>query len=157
MNSKLRIGIDFHGVITEKPSFFRDFSILVQEHGHSVHVLSGGPYSMVKDFLDAWGFKYVHIFSLVDYFASRGLVEYFENGNFKVPDNLWNKAKADYCYERRISVHIDDTPHYGLCFSTPFALYDKATSTAELYGRIIDFSHSPEQAILSLETVLQKH
>lgn len=74
-----------------------------------------------KNFLDAWQIKYTAIFSLLEHFASHGKVTYFENGNFKVPDDLWNKAKAEYCLEHNIDIQIDDTLEYGKIFQLRFA------------------------------------
>ena len=151
MDSKVRIGIDFHGVITEAPAFFRDFTALAIERNYEVHIISGGPYSVEKNFLDSWKIQYTQIFSLLDYFAARGQVEYFANGNFKVPDVLWDKAKAEYCLQHNINIQIDDTFNYGKSFSTPFCLYNAATATCEVGGKTIDFSKSPAEALDAIE------
>ena len=111
-SSKYKIGIDFHGVITASPAFFRDFTALAFDRDYEVFVISGGPYLVVKNFLDSWKIRYNNIFSLIDHFASRGQVKYFPNGNFKVPDELWDKAKAEYCLQNGIDIQIDDTPGY---------------------------------------------
>ena len=81
-SSKYKIGIDFHGVITASPAFFRDFTALAFDRDYDVFVISGGPYLVVKNFLDSWKIRYNNIFSLIDHFASRGQVKYFPNGNF---------------------------------------------------------------------------
>lgn len=152
--SDYKIGIDFHGVITVSPSFFRDFSRLVFEKGGEVYIISGGPYTVVKNFLDSWKIPYSEIFSLVDYFAGRGEITYFANGNFKVPDELWNKAKAQYCRQKGIAVQIDDTPAYGNFFSGPFCLFDAQSRSGEIGGRKIDFSSSPQQTWQEIENFL---
>ena len=45
MDSKrqLRIGIDFHGVITEAPAFFRDLTTLAFDKDYEIYIISGGP------------------------------------------------------------------------------------------------------------------
>ena len=106
---------------------------------------------MEKDFLQAWHIQYTQIFSLLDYFASRGKVEYFDNGNFKVPDELWNKAKADYCRENNIDIQIDDTASYGNDFSTPFCLYNPQTATCTIADKNIDFGKSPLATLKAIE------
>lgn len=150
-NSKLRIGIDFHGVITETPAFFRDFTALAFDRDYEIHIISGGPYLVERNFLDSWHIQYTRIFSLLDHFAARGQVEYFDNGNFKVPDALWNEAKAEYCLQNNISIQIDDTMSYGKNFSTPFCLYNKATASCEIGGKTIKFNESPVDALNAIE------
>ena len=147
----MRIGIDFHGVITEAPVFFRNFNALALNKGHEIYIISGGPHQVEKDFLKAWHIQYTKIFSLLDHFAARGKVEYFDNGNFKVPDELWNKAKADYCRENDIDIQIDDTARYGDDFSTPFCLYDPKTSSCTMTDGSIDFGKSPLSALEAIE------
>ena len=46
-SSKYKIGIDFHGVITASPAFFRDFTALAFDRDYEVFVISGGPYLVV--------------------------------------------------------------------------------------------------------------
>ena len=136
-SSKYKFGIDFHGVITASPAFFRDFTALAFDRDYEVFVISGGPYLVVKNFLDSWKIRYNNIFSLIDHFASRGQVKYFPNGNFKVPDELWDKAKAEYCLQNGIDIQIDDTPGYGASFSTPFCCYNPENRTCEVGGKVI--------------------
>lgn len=155
-DSKYKIGIDFHGVITEAPVFFRDFAALALDKGYEIYVISGGPHLVVQNFLNAWHIGYNHIFSLIDHFASRGQVKYFSNGNFKVPDELWNTAKAEYCLKNHIDIQIDDTPNYGASFSTPFCCYNPQTHTCEIGDRTIDFNTSPARSLEEIEHFLQQ-
>ena len=155
MVCSLRIGIDFHGVISENPTYFRDFSAVAYERGHTIYVISGGPYSVEKSFLDFWGIKYTEIFSMLDYFARRGQVEYFANGNFKVPDCLWDEIKGKFCRDNEIDIHIDDTLQYGKNFSTPFCWYDKKGKLCIADGKKIDFSVEPSETIKQLEAFVQ--
>ena len=138
-SSKYKIGIDFHGVITASPAFFRDFTALAFDRDYEVFVISGGPYLVV-----------------IDHFASRGQVKYFPNGNFKVPDELWDKAKAEYCLQNGIDIQIDDTPGYGASFSTPFCCYNPENRTCEVGGKVIDFNASPEQSLREVEEFLSR-
>ena len=93
---------------------------------------------------------YRNIFPL-EHFASHGKVTYFENGNFKVPDELWNKAKAEYCLEHDIDIQIDDTLAYGKNFSTPFCLYNAKTSTCEIGSKTIKFTESASDTLKEIE------
>jgi len=154
VSRKLKIGMDFHGVITEAPSFFREFTALAFDHGHEIHIISGGPYLVERNFLDTWKISYTTIFAMVDHFASLGQIEYFANGNFKVPDELWNKAKAEYCLANDIDIQIDDTPSYGDFFTTPFCWYNAAGRVCDLGNKIVDFSHSPEKSLEEIENYL---
>lgn len=153
-SKKLKIGIDFHGVITEEPAFFREFTALAFDRGHEIHIVSGGPYLVERNFLDTWKISYTRIFAMVDHFASLGQVEYFPNGNFKVPDELWNKAKAEYCLKNGIDIQIDDTPAYGIFFSTPFCCYNAAGKICDLGGKMVDFSKSPTASLNEIEKYL---
>ncbi|MBR1649069.1 MAG: hypothetical protein IJ689_05665 [Alphaproteobacteria bacterium] len=153
---KLRLGIDFHGVITENPVFFRDFCDLALSLNYEVHIVSGGPCQVEKEFLKAWHICYTELFCLLDYFASRGQIEYFENGNFKVRDELWNEAKAQYCAKHRIDIQIDDTARYFQSFTTPFCLYDAKKHSGRLNGHLIDFKQSPAQSLTTIEKILKE-
>ncbi len=151
----LRIGIDFHGVITSNPTFFRNFTALAISKGHEIFIVSGGPFLVEKKFLDAWHIQYTQIFSLLDHFASCGQVEYFDNGNFKVPDELWNKAKAQYCQDNNIDIQIDDTAHYGTEFSTPFCLYNPETASCTMPDSTsVSFNKSPATTLSEIEKIV---
>ena len=155
MVCSLRIGIDFHGVISENPAYFRDFSAAAYERGHTIYIISGGPYSVEKSMLDIWGIKYTEIFSMLDYFARRGQVEYFANGNFKVPDCLWDEIKGKYCRDNEIDIHIDDTLQYSEKFSTPFCWYREENKRCVVDGKKIDFSLAPEETLRQIEVVVK--
>ncbi len=154
MTVSSKIGIDFHGVITEAPDFFRDFTRLATVRGHEIYVISGGSAQMVRPFLENRGIVWQHLFSLMDYFADLGCIEYLAGGDFHVPEDLWNKAKADYCRRNAIDIHIDDTPAYGTFFVTPFCLYDKVGRTCCLGEREVDFGGSPVQALTEVENFI---
>ncbi len=153
----LKIGIDFHGVITASPKFFKDFTRLAQEQGFKIYIISGGPYQKVKDYLDAHEIKYDSIFALVDYFAAQGKVTYGENGRFEVEEDLWNRAKAEYCREHGINIQIDDSPEYGVAFSTPFCHYNSEKKVCEVDGHQIDFGVSPEQTLNLIGAYLKQN
>lgn len=154
MTASSKIGIDFHGVITAAPDFFRDFTRLASARGHEIHVISGGSAQTVRPFLENRGIVWQHLFSLMDYFADLGCIEYLAGGDFHVPEDLWNKAKADYCRDNAVNLQIDDTPAYGAFFVTPFCLYDSVRRTCRLGGREVDFGGSPVQALAKVESFI---
>lgn len=131
---KLKIGLDFHGVITDNPEYFKVFANEALRRGYEIHVISGGPKATIEKFLRQWGIKYTDIFAIVDYYDARGCVTFYENGEFKVPDKLWNCAKAAYCDENGINIHIDDTMSYSEGFTTPFCFM---TSRPDIAARRI--------------------
>lgn len=122
--SAIKIGIDYHGVITANPQFFKEFNTLALEQGIEIFVLSGGFEKDIAEFMQQKQIPYTFIWSLADYFNANKQLVYLPDGSFKVDNNLWNKAKADFCRQNGINFHIDDSVLYGEHFSTPFCLYD---------------------------------
>ena len=122
--SAIKIGIDYHGVITANPQFFKEFNTLALEQGIEIFVLSGGFEKDIAEFMRQKQIPYTSIWSLTDYFNANKQLVYLPDGSFKVDNNLWNKAKADFCRQNGINFHIDDSVLYGEHFSTPFCLYD---------------------------------
>ncbi len=138
MSRRIRIGIDYHGVITADPSFFRDFSRLALEHGCEVYVLSGGAKKDIQAYLERQGIPYSFIWSMLDYFAGKNMVTYLADGSFKVDDKAWNVAKANYCVAHKIDFHIDDSVLYGKAFLTPFCLYNFQNKNCKLDNKFFD-------------------
>lgn len=152
--NKFKIGIDYHGVITANPSFFKEFNRLALEKGCLIYILSGGRENEIRNYLAAHQIPFSVIWSILDYYDAQNQVLYLSDGSFKVDDDLWNKAKAEYCAQNGIAFHIDDSPLYGECFQTPFCLYDinhKACHTIQDQSLSINFSAPPAEV---LETIL---
>lgn len=148
----LKIGIDYHGVITDNPVFFKEFNTLALQKGIRIYILSGGRQAEIKEYLSAHQIPYSEIFSILDFYDAQNKVTFLADGSFKVDDELWNKAKAQFCLERGIAFHIDDSPLYGETFETPFCLYDNRTQSCQNTGIFIDFKKSPPDV---LEQILQ--
>lgn len=55
-----------------------------------------------------------------------------KNGEALVEGQTWNTAKAAYCKENGIDLHIDDSQIYQTCFLTPFCLYDAQENSCHL-------------------------
>jgi len=120
----LRIGLDFHGVIDKNPGLYRALSHLLVNNGHEVHIITGIPFMHLDmDWLTKWDIKYTHFFSVVDHHESKGTpIQYDEEGESpKIDPYLWDKTKAEYCAEKDINLHLDDSEVYGMFFSTPYA------------------------------------
>ncbi len=149
---KIKIGLDFHGVITDNPEYFKGFAEEALARGHEIHVISGGPKKTIAEFLKKWGIKYSRVFTIIDFYDARGQVTFFENGEFKVPAELWDSAKAKYCRDKHIDIHIDDTDRYSGGFTTPFCFYDGHTKHCRLANNtMINLSDTPEAGILAIE------
>lgn len=152
--AKLKIGLDFHGVINTAPDYFKDFAACALSRGHEIHVLTGGPYEKVKQYLHEHGIGYTRIYAILDDYERKGEVEFFENGEFKVDDILWDIAKAKYCVDNHIDFHIDDTKKYAKWFVTPFCYFDEIHQSCQAGPKVhIDFSSSPEKAVREIENL----
>ena len=148
MTTKIKIGIDFHGVINKNPTYFAELCSLAISKGYEVHIITGGPKDSVIEKLKTWNVEYNYIFAIVDYYTSRGEGVFLENGKFKIDDDLWDIAKSYYCREQGIDIHIDDDLRYFKWFSTPYCYYkndDKICVTND--GVVIDFSHSAQKTL----------
>lgn len=148
----LKIGLDFHGVINANPDYFSGFSDEALIRGHEIHIITGGPYKKVADYLKNYNINYTQIFSITDYYEEKGEVQYFPNGEIKVPDDLWNSAKAVYCLTNNIDIHIDDTALFSKDFKTPFCRYDGSEKKCFVDGGfVIDLSLNANIALDEIE------
>lgn len=146
--SRVKIGIDFHGVITCKPEYFSKFTQLAVARGYEIHIITGGPGEVIKKMLDDWHISYTSIFAILDFYDVLHKVKYFENGEFHVDNELWDTAKGLYCKEHDINIHIDDSTIYRQWFSTPYCLYDAEDACCSLAPqKCINFSEGPESAL----------
>lgn len=153
--NKLKIGLDFHGVINERPEYFAQFCFAALAKGYEIHIITGGPQDVVAAILDTCNIPYTKIFAIRDYYDALGEVEHFANGEFKIDDKLWDSAKAEYCSHNGINIHIDDSSHYAKWFSTPFCHYygDENKCITENKFKI-DFSLSAELALQEIEKLI---
>ena len=46
---------------------------------------------------------YTKLWCIFDYYEQRHQVEFYDDGSFHVDDELWNKAKAEYCKEQNLN------------------------------------------------------
>lgn len=153
---KIKIGLDFHGVITDRPEYFSAFSKAVKERGYELHIITGGPRKTVEDYLKSHNIYYTVVFAILDFYDAQGEVKYFSNGEFKVPDKLWNSAKAEYCLSQGINIHIDDGTQYEKWFTTPFCHYEAETNTCRIGDCVtIDLSKDADNVLCQIEEMLK--
>lgn len=145
-DTKSKIGVDFHGVINTRPDFFREFCREALKIGLEVYIISGGPRETILAYLNQYRIPYTKLWCIYDYYEQRHQVEFYDDGSFHVADELWNKAKAEYCKEQNICVHIDDSAIYGREFATPYCRYDEQANSCVLNGKQI-YLANPAQAL----------
>lgn len=145
-DTKSKIGVDFHGVINTRPDFFREFCREALKIGLEVYIISGGPRETILAYLNQYRIPYTKLWCIYDYYEQRHQVEFYDDGSFHVADELWNKAKAEYCKEQNVCVHIDDSAIYGREFATPYCRYDEQANSCVLNGNKISLDN-PAQAL----------
>ena len=145
-DTKPKIGVDFHGVINTKPDFFREFCREALKIGLEVYIISGGPRETILAYLNQYQIPYTKLWCIFDYYEQRHQVEFYDDGSFRIDDELWNKAKAEYCKEQNICIHIDDSAIYGREFVTPYCRYDEKANSCVLNGQQI-YLANPAQAL----------
>jgi len=67
-SSKIKLGIDVHGVIDAMPEFFAFMTDAFVKNGGEVHIITGGSWTdEMKSEIDSYGIKYTHVFSVYDF------------------------------------------------------------------------------------------
>ena len=154
---KLKIGLDYHGVITVHPEYFSKFAKDVLARKGEIHIITGGTKKEVVAQLKDWNIPFSKIFSIPDYYKAKGEVIYFSDGEYKIPDDLWDKAKAEYCNLEGINMHIDDSKEYVKWFTTPYCRYDGTNPQCVTEdGHIIDFNSPPSKVLNDIERIIAK-
>lgn len=132
-----KIGIDYHGVITHQPSFWKFMLGCVIGSGGEVHIITGGTLlgdeNPIINQLREWEIPYTEIHSVYDYLQSSEAptlegIRYFPDGTTqqKYADETWDVVKAEMCRKLNVDIHIDDTEVYGKYFTDiPFLFYKK--------------------------------
>lgn len=156
MTKQIKIGIDYHGVITANPEFFKKFNEYAIKNNCLVYIISGGYEKDIKKYMEEKNILYSKIWSTVDYYEALNEVEHFEDGTFKVEDALWDRAKAWYCATNKIDFHIDDSVIYGKYFTTPFCLYEIIEKRCFINGTHIDFNQNPDKVLKNILAQIKK-
>lgn len=118
MTTKLKIGIDIHGVADNYSAFFAQFTRLLVDHGHEVHIMTGSRRSLAMKEMEGLGLSFTHFFSITDHHEAMGTeVVNDAEGNPHMPASVWNPTKAEYAKRHGLQMVIDDSPTYGHYFS----------------------------------------
>ena len=126
--SKMKLGLDIHGVVDAMPEFFSFLTDSFIKNGGEVHIITGGRWDIeFEKQLNNFGIKWTHKFSVDDHLKE---IDSEQLGKIQFPDGTrqrkfkdeeWDSVKSDYCRENEITLHIDDTLAYNQYFTTPFA------------------------------------
>lgn len=128
----MKLGLDIHGVIDNKPEFFSELTHILVNSLNEVHIITGGSLESgeIERELKEMNIIYTHIFSVYDHLKKVGAKTNAELGiasRYPFPDETWNKTKAEYCEEHKIDMHIDDMKEYLQYFTTPYMLHKDET------------------------------
>jgi len=137
----MKIGLDYHGVITHQPQLWKFITNSIISNGGQVHIITGGTLRTIPnpilEQLNRWEIPYTKIHSVYDYLRETGAptltgIRTFPDGTTqtKYDDEVWDRVKGEMAKELGIHLHIDDTPQYGKYFnSIPFLLYNPSLDT----------------------------
>lgn len=138
----MRIGLDFHDVITAHYDFFKEMARLFVMNGHEVHIITGAKQEKLLKELEEYPIMYTHIFSIVDEcIKQREEVWHDDKGDPWVDNDTWNRMKAKYCKEKKIDIHFDDSETYGMYFHTPYCQFSLQGS---LKHKLLEENSDPE-------------
>ena len=153
-----KIGIDFHGVISDAPEMFAIFCEEIRKCGVKVFIITGGPEKDIIKYLHSHHIEYDDVWAILDYYDEKGHVAYFDDGSFQIPTEMWNRAKAEFCAKENIEFHIDDSSIYGQYFVTPYCKYDLNNGVCELRsGLQVDFKNPKKAACIVAEFIKERN
>ena len=154
--TKLKIGLDYHGVIDSNPAYFTDFCTIARNRGHLIYVISGAPKATITSKLQSMQLPYDFIFSILDYCLAIGKIEQTSKG-IMINNSVWDKAKAEFCKRCNVDLHIDDSTIYCRFFDNNYCLYNEQEKICQNQkGQIIDFNLIPSDTLDVLETIIEK-
>ena len=150
----LKIGIDFHGVISQNPEYFKELAHELIHRGHEVHIITGGPCQKIEQTLKEMEFCYTQAFAILDHYEEMGMVQHCNDGSFHIDDELWDSAKAKYCQDYNINLHIDDSKIYLQYFKTPYCHYEADAQICTLDGEpCLDFRCPVTEVVDDIENL----
>lgn len=122
----IKVGIDIHGCIDRHPEFFSFFTQAVviylskRQTQNQVHIITGSSWTPeIIELLEKYNIYYTDHFSVADYLLEKGeAVTWKDSKNPFFDNDVWNKAKAEYCERNKIDFHFDDSDSYGQYFKT---------------------------------------
>jgi len=109
-----KVAFDIHGVIDHDPSFFAWLSNRLRDKDYEIYIITGGRYAENARLLIKWGIYYDHFYSITDHHTSIGtpMLEGCKDGDMCIADEIWDRAKGDYCKKHGIHLIVDDTSRY---------------------------------------------
>lgn len=154
---KLKIGVDYHGVIDRNIDYFSLFCKKAKQRDHLIFIITGGPKLSVEQNLKKNKILYDMCFAISDYYQARGIIAQDKKGNLIIPENFWNMAKAEFCRRSKINIHIDDSIKYLNWFSTPYCYYDQKTNKGIVSPGIEFYFNNPVDEVLDkIEQIIYK-
>lgn len=154
---RLKIGLDYHGVIDVNTKYFADFCLEAKRRGHLIYIITGGPKTLIDNNLRNDNIPYDMCFAISDYYQAKNKIIQDKTGKFVIPENLWNIAKADFCRHSRVNIHIDDSLKYINWFSTPYCYYNKRNNKGYISpGLEIDFNNPVSEVLNKIEYITAK-
>ena len=155
--NKIKIGLDYHGVIDTNPQYFAEFCSLARHQGILIYIITGGQGLQIRQYLQDIKLEYDFIFSVLDYCYALGKTTQDAQGNIRINDEDWNKAKAEFCCQNNITLHIDDSNIYQEYFTTCYCLFDKQKNNCQIFKNIkIPFSDNPQDGLAQIISLLNK-
>lgn len=116
------IAFDLHGVFDTHQHLVDLATSLVKDKDSTVFIISGPPMHKILQELEELGLQrgkhYDIVLSVVDHIR-RVYPDYtYQDGRgyWRAPNLIWNRAKAEICYNEDISLLFDDSPEYGEYF-----------------------------------------
>lgn len=120
----MKIGIDYHNVITANPEYWSKFTKDMKKLKHKIYIITG--MSLDSDLmqkLEEFDIQYDRLFSITDYHFANQTDMVFDVGLPYMDDEKWDRTKADYCKKEKIDVHYDDSNIYGKYFKDIDTIY----------------------------------
>jgi len=126
----MRVGIDLHGVLNDKPEAFKPMLKALKANGDEIYVISGPPMEKIVKELEELGYTsehFDHVVSVVDYLKAEGVKMWqdFKNDWWAESDDWWS-SKGKICEKYNIGVLFDNSVEYEyfMPYGTSFVLID---------------------------------
>ena len=126
----MKIGVDFHGVITDNPEFFTKWIDFMMINHHEVHIMTGARKHTFEEECKELNIivHYNEFFSISEFHAKHhpDKIDMTDPDRPYIADKeFWDKTKAEYAKYLQLDLVIDDNPEYFKYFTTPYMLYSK--------------------------------
>lgn len=119
-NTKIKIGVDLHGVIDDNTDLFKSISSMLLFSNLcdvNIYIISGPPKTdVLKELNQLKIYKNVHyteIYTIVDFLKEQDVEMWLDYKNtWWASDEDWWEAKAKICEKLDIDIMIDNTNRY---------------------------------------------